>query len=153
MLENRADYSTQARRVMYLAGWSMIKAHPFFGIGPEGVQYEFDHYKPDTYIPKAWYGHLHSDYLQTAASRGIPALLFLLWFFAGALRDEHRLAAQDDGWLAPWLSRGAAAASISYYVEGAVEYNFGGSQVVMLWLFLLVLGYATRNRTPDPILC
>jgi O-antigen ligase len=151
IVENRADYSAGARRVMYRAGWAMIKAHPYFGIGPEGVQYEFDQYRPDTYIPIAWYGHLHSDYLQTAASRGLPALFFLVWFFVWVLRDQHRLASRDeDGWLA----RGIAAASISYYVEGALEYNFGGSQVVMLWLFLLALGYAVRTRAPDsPVLC
>jgi O-antigen ligase len=128
----------------------MIKAHPYFGIGPEGVQYEFDRYRPDAYLPKAWYGHLHSDYLQTAASRGLPALLFLVWFFVWVLRDQHRLARSDGAWLA----RGVAAASISYYVEGALEYNFGGSQVVMLWLFLLVLGYAVRRSAPEcRVLC
>jgi O-antigen ligase len=152
IFENRADYSAGARKVMYRAGWSMIKAHPVFGIGPEGVQYDFDQYRPDMYVPNAWYGHLHSDYLQTAASRGLPALIFLVWFFVGMLRDQHRLAelAGDDAWLA----RGVAAASISYYVEGALEYNFGGSQVVMLWLFLLALGYAVRRSAPDSrVLC
>jgi putative inorganic carbon (HCO3(-)) transporter len=153
---NEADHSAGARRVMYRAGWAMVKAHPYFGIGPEGPQYEFDRYRPDAYLPKAWYGHLHSDYLQTAASRGLPALVFLIWFFVWALRDEHRLAFQrdiqrdiqlEDGGNDAWLPRGVAAASIAYYVEGALEYNFGGSQVVMLWLFLLVLGYAVRSRT------
>ncbi len=151
ILENRADYSAGARRVMYRAGWSMIKAHPVFGVGPEGVQYEFDRYKPDAYIPLAWYGHLHSDYLQTAASRGLPALAFLLWFFALAIRDQHRLASGPTSNAASnaWLARGATAATIAYYVEGAFEYNFGGSQVVMLWLFLLVLGYAARTESPE----
>jgi O-antigen ligase len=154
ILENRADYSTQARRVMYRAGWSMIKAHPYFGIGPEGVQYEFQRYQPDTYIPKAWYGHLHSDYLQTAASRGLPALLFLVWFFVWGWRDQHRLAGSLVNAEDAWLARGAAAASISYYVEGALEYNFGGSQVVMMWLFLLVLGYSVRKGAADAgVLC
>ncbi len=153
---NQADHSAGARRAMYRAGWAMIKAHPYFGIGPEGPQYEFDRYRPDAYLPKAWYGHLHSDYLQTAASRGLPALLFLVWLFVGVFRDEHRLAQRADENADPdaWLARGAAAACISYYVEGALEYNFGGSQVVMLWLFLLVLGYAVRYRAPDSrVLC
>jgi putative inorganic carbon (hco3(-)) transporter len=150
---NKADHSAGARRVMYRAGWAMIKAHPFFGIGPEGPQYEFDLYRPDAYFPKAWYGHLHSDYLQTAASRGLPALVFLVWFFVWVFRDQHRLASrsagQDEEPSNVWIARGVAAASISYYVEGALEYNFGGSQVVMLWLFLLVLGYAVRSRAAD----
>jgi len=154
---NEADHSAGARRVMYRAGWAMVKAHPYFGIGPEGPQYEFDQYRPDAYLPKAWYGHLHSDYLQTAASRGLPALVFLIWFFVWALRDEHRLASQlavERADHLAWLARGVAAASISYYVEGLVEYNFGGSQLVMLWLFLLVLGYGVRSRAPDsPVLC
>jgi len=144
---NQADHSAGARRVMYRAGWAMIKAHPIFGIGPEGPQYEFERYRPDAFLPKAWYGHLHSDYLQTAASRGLPALGFLIWFFVLAFRDQHEMARVWRDKAGEWLPRGAAAACIAYYVEGIFEYNFGGSEVLMLWLFVLVLGYSIRR--PD----
>ncbi len=135
IVSNQDDHSAAARRLMYRAGWSMIKAHPLIGIGPEGVQYEFDQWRPDTYKPIAWYGHLHSDYLQTAASRGLPALAFLLAFFFLILRDLHRLGQND------WLARGAAAATIAFYIEGFVEYNFGGSEVLMMWMFVIVLAF------------
>jgi putative inorganic carbon (HCO3(-)) transporter len=154
IVSNENDHSAAARRLMYRAGWAMIKAHPVFGIGPEGPQYEFDRYRPDAYMPIAWYGHLHSDYLQTAASRGLPALVFLIWFFALILRDLHRLAwgrlasgrlASGNGEESAWLARGAAAASVAYYIEGIFEYNFGGSEVVMMWMFIVVLGYSVRG--------
>jgi O-antigen ligase len=136
IVDNKDDYSAEARRLMLPTGLAMIKAHPFFGIGPEGVRDEFDNYRPDRYKPAAWYGHLHSDYLQTAASRGLPALAFVLGLFAVILRDLHRLGATS------WIARGAAAASIAYYVEGLFEYNFGTSDVLMLWLFIVALGYS-----------
>lgn len=140
IVDNRNDYSAEARRLMLPTGLAMIQAHPWFGIGPESVKDEFDNYRPDRYKPNAWYGHLHSDYLQTAASRGLPALAFVLWFFAVVIRDLHRLGKTS------WIARGAAAVCVAYYVEGVFEYNFGTSDVLMLWLFIVALGYSVRHR-------
>jgi O-antigen ligase len=151
IVDNKDDYSAEARRLMLPTGVAMIKAHPFFGIGPEGVRDEFDNYRPDRYKPLAWYGHLHSDYLQTAASRGLPALAFVLWFFAVILRDLHRLGNVPGR--ASWIARGAAAACIAYYVEGLFEYNFGTSDVLMLWLFIVALGYSVRKHDHNQEMC
>src|SRR5204863_5385411 len=52
---NQEDHSAGARRIMYRAGWAMVKAHPIFGIGPEGPKYDFEKYRPDAFLPKAWY--------------------------------------------------------------------------------------------------
>jgi putative inorganic carbon (HCO3(-)) transporter len=145
IVDNRDDYSAEARRLMLPTGIAMIKAHPLIGVGPEGVKDDFDKYRPDRYKAAAWYGHLHSDYLQTAASRGLPALAFVLWLFAVILRDLHRLGKTSPGETS-WIARGAAAACIAYYVEGLFEYNFGTSDVLTLWLFIVALGYSVRRK-------
>ena len=69
----------------------------------------------------------------------MPALALVLWLFAVILRDLHRLGAIS------WRARGATAACIAYYVEGLFEYNFGTSDVLMLWLFIVALGYSVRK--------
>ena len=60
----------------------MIRAHPWFGLGPEEVKLQFNSYVPPDIprpLPEGWYGHLHNIYLQYAAERGIPTMLLMLW--------------------------------------------------------------------------
>ena len=38
--------SNQHRIVCWRTGWQMIKAHPWFGLGPEQVRVQFDNYVP-----------------------------------------------------------------------------------------------------------
>ena len=69
--------SNQFRVVCRRAGWEMIKAHPWFGLGPEQVKAQFLQYIPADIarpLPTGAYMHLHNVYLQYAAERGVPAL-------------------------------------------------------------------------------
>ncbi len=144
MLHNLEDNSVQARLLMWKAGLAMVKDRPLVGVGPDGVKYEFEHYRPDAYKPPAWYGHLHNNYLEIAAERGLPALAALVWLMAWALLDQHRLARRFAGRAGAYLAHGAAGATLAIIVAGFFEYNFGDSEVAMLWLFLVSHGYAVR---------
>jgi O-antigen ligase len=144
-IADRNDNSVQARLLMWKAGLAMVKDRPVFGVGPDGVKYEFDRYRPDTYVPPAWYGHLHNNYVQMAAERGLPGLLLFLWLIFAALSDQWRIARQAGA--RAYLARGAVAATIALLVAGFFEYNFGDSEVAMLWLFLLVHGYTEGRQT------
>src|SRR5258706_9366171 len=70
ILAFESDNTAQARLFMWKTGMAMVKDRPILGVGPDGVKYEFDRYRPDAYMPPAWYGHLHNDFLQIAAERG-----------------------------------------------------------------------------------
>ena len=151
-LRVRSLFSTQsedpirARVLMTYTGLNMIRQHPLFGIGPNRVQYCFDEYRPPPLGPKpeAYYGHLHSNYLQIAAERGLPCLAFFLWLLLAALRDQRQLAPR----LAPqyrYIAHGIGAAVVAVLVAGAFEYNFGDSEVAMLLLFYLSYGYTVRR--------
>lgn len=146
LLSTQSESSNRARVLMTRTGLNMIRENPLFGVGPEGVKYNFDVYRPRPFgpTPEAYYGHLHSNYLQIAAERGLPCLAFFLWMLLAAIRDQWRLAAR----LAPeyrYIPHGIAAAVIAVLVAGAFEYNFGDSEVAMLLLFYLSHGYTAQR--------
>mgnify|MGYP001229609436 CR=1 FL=1 len=104
----------------------MIKAHPWFGLGPEQVGEQFDRYVPAGFprpLPWGWRRHLHNVYLQYAAERGVPVLLAFLWLMARVLRDFHRAAARAPAGRgqARALLEGATSAIIAVLVAGLFE--------------------------------
>ncbi|OFW32596.1 MAG: hypothetical protein A3J28_15365 [Acidobacteria bacterium RIFCSPLOWO2_12_FULL_60_22] len=138
----QTDTSNQARLVMLSTGLKMIAAHPWFGIGPERVGPEFQQYKPAAVpFPPGWYGHLHNDYLQLAAERGIPCLLFWLWMLIEVFRANLSLA-RGPAHEARALGHAAVAITLGMMVSGLFEFNFGDSEVLMLYLYLISAPYA-----------
>lgn len=137
-----SDSSNQARIVMLKTGIEMIKRHPVFGVGLERVGPEFLSYKPPTIpLPDGWYGHLHSNYLQIAAERGIPCLLILLWLFFEILKEgialtQHQLETSRA------MGQLIVAATIALMIGGLFEYNFGDSEVLMTYLYLIAAANA-----------
>lgn len=148
LIEPRADVdSNQHRIVTFRTGMEMIKAHPWFGLGPEQIRRNFDSYVPTDIqrpLPVGYYGHLHNIYVQYAAERGIPALVFILWLigmtiwdcFHGILRIG-RARSQEL-----FVLHGTIAVIIGVLVGGLFEYNLGDSEVLMMFLSVVALGYA-----------
>lgn len=141
MTDLRADSSNRSRVLMLQTGLRMVAAHPLFGVGPEGVRHYFDQYAPplDGPRPDAWYGHLHSNYLQLAAERGVPCLLLFLWFLVALFRDQWRAFTRQTG-EERWITLGMTGAVAAFAVAGIFEYSFGDSEVAMLFLFLVAHG-------------
>jgi O-antigen ligase len=137
---NLNDPTVRDRFTMLHIGERMIKAHPLTGVGPNMVQRLYVSYKgndslvgPDgvTHINP----HLHNDFLQIAAERGLPALALWLWFVVALLRDTwQRFSAGKRE-----LAATAMATVIALLTAGLFEYNFGDSEVLMLFLTLVTL--------------
>jgi O-antigen ligase len=135
--------SNQHRVVSWRTGWRMIRAHPWFGLGPEHVKLQFERYVPEDVprpLPKGWYGHLHNIYLHYAAERGVPAILALLWLLAKMLRDFSR-AARTAPPASRFLLRAAVASVLAILVEGLFELNLGDTEVLTLFLAIAAAGY------------
>ena len=133
----------------------MIAAHPVFGVGPEQVEAEFLSYKPaEMPLPRAWYGHLHNNFLQLAAERGIPCLMFWLWMILEVFLASLSLARSPTG-EARTLGHSAIAITIGLLVSGLFEFNFGDSEVVMLYLFMIAAPFAwtrlEQQALPAPL--
>jgi putative inorganic carbon (hco3(-)) transporter len=149
--------SNRHRIVTFVTGVEMIKAHPWFGIGPEEIGRQFNAYVPAYIVrplPTGYYGHLHNIYVQYAAERGIPGLLFVLWFIGMTLWDCARTiprASRSRGEL--FVLHGTIAVVIGVLVGGIFEYNLGDSEVLMMFVSVVGLGYAAvenvRARTMD----
>jgi putative inorganic carbon (HCO3(-)) transporter len=135
--------SNQFRIVTWQTGWRMIKAHPWFGLGPEEVRLRFQEYvAPDAPkpLPTGWYGHLHNIYLHYAAERGIPTLLVLLWMLGKILRDFTRAirTAEGDG---KFVLHGGIAVVLAILISGFFELNLGDSEILTMFLVAVACGY------------
>jgi len=137
--------SNAYRYVTRRTGWEMVKAHPWFGIGPEQVLPQFEKYVPADIprpLPRGWYGHLHNIYLEYAAERGIPGMLCIMWVIGKLLIDFLRALRHPS--LPPesrFVLHGAVSVILAILAEGFFEYNLGDSEVLTLFLTVMACGY------------
>ena len=147
--------SNRHRIVTFRAGIEMIKAHPWFGIGPEQIRRQFNDYVPKELLPlpPGFYGHLHNIYVQYAAERGIPALLVFLWLIGQILVDCWKTLRR----LPPGVSeerfvlQAVIAVTIDILVGGLFEFNLGDSEVLMMYLSVVALGYAAIRHSQSQL--
>jgi O-antigen ligase len=140
---NRLD-----RIAMLHIGERMIAAHPLTGVGPNMVEREYEAYRGPDAINKI-NPHLHNNPLQIAAERGLPALAIWLWFIGAATWDVWRRYKTGGG--DRFLAAGALASVLALLTAGLFEYNFGDSEVLMLFLIVVTLPAANAwSRIAKP---
>jgi O-antigen ligase len=143
-----ADDSNAFRTILMRTGVQMIKAHPWFGLGPEMPRKRFMEFLPADIplpLPPGSTMHLHNVYLEYAAERGIPVLLIFLWLIGKILWDFGRGVralppGRDDR---RFLLHGGIAVVLSLLVEGVADVNLGDSEVLTIFLVVIALGYNT----------
>jgi O-antigen ligase len=146
--------SNQHRIICWRTGVEMIRAKPLFGLGPEQVNLQFMKYVPPDIpkpLPTGWYGHLHNIYLHYAAERGIPAMLALMWLIGKALLDWRRALQKLPPGLSDrrFLLHGAIACVLATLIVGIFEYNLGDSEVLIMFLAILGIGYLAAEKEPQ----
>jgi O-antigen ligase len=137
------DDSSRDRYYMWQAGLDMVLERPVFGQGPGMVEVVYPRFRwPEAPNPRQ--PHLHNNVMQVAAERGLPGLVFFLWWvgvaFLAALRQAQRAATAARG--PGWAAAGALAALTAVFVAGLFEYNLGDSEVLMLVLLLTAVPFA-----------
>ena len=123
-----------------------MKDNPLTGVGPDTVRMVYPHYR-DPEAVQQLNSHLHNVPLQIAAERGIPALL--LWLGSCSCCCELLPAAgHHDG---PVRRYGCSGLDGRAPCRRAVEYNFGDSEFLMLFLVVVTLPFAAdRGALPAP---
>jgi O-antigen ligase len=143
---NMNDPTVRDRFTMLHIGERMIKAHPLTGVGPNMVQRRYVEYHGDDPLmgPDGVVHinpHLHNDFLQIAAERGLPALAAWLWFIVSLVRDSwHRFRSGQRA-----LAATALATVTALLTAGLFEYNFGDSEVLMTFLIIVTLPAAAAR--------
>ena len=138
LIHPMADPSLSIRFEMWDAGLRMIRKHPWVGVGPGNIVEVYTLYLPPGKAPEVGYHeHLHNDYLQLAAERGLPCLAAWLWLMGALAWNFWRIRRRyDRNSRVAWVSDAALAAWLAFLVEGCFEFNFGTSPVLMVFLFI-----------------
>lgn len=170
---DRTDPSNLARVEYARMGLKIAGQRPVFGVGPDTVDELFDEpaYGLSDYARRSV--HLHNNFLQIAAERGLPALAAWIAFLVLAavhLARRFRTAGGATGSgagdtagdtagdaAARPLAAAGLGALVLLVVAGFFEYNFGDSEVAQLFLLMLALPFApapesasTVTATPAP---
>ncbi|MGH7680731.1 MAG: O-antigen ligase family protein [Candidatus Eiseniibacteriota bacterium] len=139
---------------LWTAGWKIFRDHPVTGVGLQDLHPWIERYhSPEPHEP---HGHLHSIYVQIAASMGIVGLAAFGWLAVGLFRTAGRgwwadrratclegagSAGLDDGF-GTALRIAAVAAVAGFLVAGLFEWNFGDEELVDFLFTLVGLAFA-----------
>ena len=138
---SKRHYSNAQRIEYFHAGIQIIKEKPIFGTGPCTIDMVFQNPKYGLSELAKRNVHLHSNIIQIGAERGIPALLAWLVFIGWASLSLLRLLRDKNPILRP-VTVGALAALVGLFVAGFFEYNFGDSEITVLFLYLITIPFA-----------
>jgi O-antigen ligase len=168
---DKQDGSISWRETVWHEGFSLLVRKPrhlLVGVGMDSIKAHWREWGlfDEGRLP---IGHMHSNLLQIALERGLPALIAwflllgvyirLLWRLNGELGKNHmdpRGAKEKIVWMkgpsqtGEWIDRGivlgALGGTLGFFASGLVHYNWGDSEVVMIFYFLMGLSLALRKQ-------
>ena len=150
------DQSTTWRETVWREGFHLFASNPrhwLVGIGMDSIK---GHWKEWGLFDQGRIpiGHMHSNILQLALERGAPALivwLLLLGIYARMLWRIVRSIASDplhqDSWIDRGIALGALGGLAGFFTSGLVHYNWGDSEVVMVFYFIMGLTLVIDRKT------
>jgi O-Antigen ligase len=139
---DKSDQSTSWREMAWKDGFHLLVSKPrhlIFGVGIDSIKGHwrewglFDNGRQPI-------GHMHSNLLQIALERGLPALIVWLILIGVYLRMLWRITRQttiDD--FARGLAVGALGGTLGFFTSGLVHYNWGDSEVITIFYFIMGL--------------
>jgi len=147
------DQSTSWRETVWREGFDLLVSKPrhlLVGVGMDSIKGHWREWGlfDNGRLP---IGHMHSNLLQIAVERGVPALilwLILLWLYAGMLWRLIRTNADDgEQWITRGIALGALGGLVGFFTSGIVHYNWGDSEVVMVLYFIMGLSLVIQRST------
>lgn len=153
---DQADQSTTWRETVWREGVHLLVSKPrhlLFGVGMDSIKGHWREWGMFDRGRIPW-GHMHSNLLQIALERGVPALIFwLAWLFIYARTIWRSLRSKDKlHWMDKGILLGALGGLAGFFTSGLVHYNWGDSEVVMVFYMIMGLVLAihrelARSRT------
>ncbi|MFN2493810.1 MAG: O-antigen ligase family protein [Pyrinomonadaceae bacterium] len=147
---DQKDNSTTWRQTVWTEGTALLISQPrhlLVGIGMDSMKAHWKEWGmfDQGRLPR---GHMHSNFLQIALERGLPALiLWLVFLFIYArtlwrsLRSTRKLH-----WMEHGILLGGLGGLAGFFTSGVVHYNWGDSEVVMVFYFIMGLSLAIHRE-------
>ncbi|HKU76139.1 MAG TPA: O-antigen ligase family protein [Pyrinomonadaceae bacterium] len=152
---DKKDQSTSWREMVWREGSQLLFSNPrhvVVGVGMDSIKGHwrewglFDNGRQPI-------GHMHSNLLQIALERGLPALIVWLILIGVYLRMLWRITRRegiDEN--ARGVALGALGGVLGFFTSGLVHYNWGDSEVITV--FYLIMGLClvverTNQRLTD----
>lgn len=135
-----ADQSTSWRQMVWREGFDLLVSEPrhlLVGVGIDSIKGHwrewglFDNGRQPI-------GHMHSNLLQIALERGVPALVLWLLLFGVYIRMLWRVIREATDF-PRGLALGALGGTLGFFTSGLVHYNWGDSEVVTVFYFIMGL--------------
>ena len=143
------DQSTSWRQMVWREGFDLLVSKPrhiLVGVGMDSIKGHwrewgmFDNGRQPV-------GHMHSNLLQISLERGVPALILWLLLFGVYLSMLWRLIRRTTDF-SRGLALGALGGAVGFFVSGLVHYNWGDSEVVMVFYFVMGLALVVARLVP-----
>ncbi|MBN2135342.1 MAG: O-antigen ligase family protein [Acidobacteria bacterium] len=141
------DTTIQDRIKMINTGSNIIKEHPLWGVGAEMVPRVYNEYKAskeDTPRP-----HLHNNFYQIAAERGLFVLSAWILFLGTIIYKAWHIYQhfkKTGRYYPTYLSISTIVLCLSFTVAGLFEYNWGDTEVAVVFLFLVTLPFIFKEH-------
>ena len=151
---DRRDQSTSWREMVWREGFELLVSKPrhlLVGVGMDSIKGHwrewglFDNGRQPI-------GHMHSNLLQIALERGVPALVVWLILIGLYVRMLWKIVRRETDSFSRGLALGALGGTIGFFASGLVHYNWGDSEVVTVVYFIMGLCLVverTNQRNTD----
>jgi len=147
---DQQDASITWRQTIWREGFHLLTSNPrhlLAGVGMDSIKAHWRQWGlfDNGRLPM---GHMHSDYLQIALERGVPALivwLILMGIYAQMLWRLRRRVPPEH-WIERGIVLGALGGLIGFMLSGAVHYNWGDSEVVMIFYLIMGLSLVVERQ-------
>ena len=145
-LFDSSDQSTSWRQMVWREGFDLLVSKPrhlLVGIGMDSIKAHwrewgmFDNGRQPI-------GHMHSNVLQIALERGVPALILWLLIFVVYFNLLWRLVRRTTDF-PRGLALGALGGTLGFFISGLVHYNWGDSEVVTVFYFIMGLALVVER--------
>jgi O-Antigen ligase/PDZ domain len=154
------DQSTSWRQTVWREGFHLLVNNPrhlLVGIGIDSIK---GHWREWGMFEggRVPVGHMHSNILQIALERGLPALIVWLLLFAlyarmlwRIVKTSGNIKQSENGelWVAGGIALGALGGLVGFFASGIVHYNWGDSEVVTVLYFILGLSLVVERWTKN----
>ncbi len=128
----------EQRPYLWKGAYRIIKAHPWTGVGLGNFRNAYKEHLP--YDLKKTYNHAHNNFLQIGAETGLPGLAAFILLNLAAFWFLLRATWKNPNAEAKAVLGGVLAAFLGFHAAGMFEFNFGDSEVALV--FWGLLGFA-----------